>query len=178
MQATARRLSVVSATSCARRRLIRDVRRQHTPPRWHCTTNPVSQFLARSRSFESAHRPWLRLNHPMKGLESSSRMMSRRVTSMRGISQWAPQICRMPCTFTPLRALLTVTSPRRFTSCGLATARRRVSSSIGIPTQCSTLPRSADTVATCFLSHHPVGLITLGRIHSEGISFHDYDRAA
>ena len=32
MQATARRLSVVSATSCARRRLIRDVRRFLTSP--------------------------------------------------------------------------------------------------------------------------------------------------
>jgi hypothetical protein len=42
MQATARRLSVVSSTSCARRRLIRDVRRRYPCPVKHYAEQIVS----------------------------------------------------------------------------------------------------------------------------------------
>ena len=46
MQATARRLSVVSATSCARRRLIRDVR-----PTQHATRDAMKTEIRRSRDW-------------------------------------------------------------------------------------------------------------------------------
>ncbi len=56
MQATARRLSVVSATSCARRRLIRVVRRLHTSP--VRTTLQILLFVvlsaAHAQDFKSA----------------------------------------------------------------------------------------------------------------------------
>ena len=48
MQATARRLSVVSATSCARRRLIRDVRPRSKVPR-HEAHSQAPPFLVTSR---------------------------------------------------------------------------------------------------------------------------------
>jgi hypothetical protein len=51
MQATARRLFVVAATCCARRRLIRDVRFK---PAWHCGTGKKPRRLSHVRLPESA----------------------------------------------------------------------------------------------------------------------------
>ncbi len=72
-----------------------------------------------------------------------------------------------------------VTSPRKFTSCGLVTARRLVLSSTVIPMPCSTSWPSEATAVTYFLSHRltACGHTILGMTHSENFSFHDYDHA-